>query len=187
MSYPDQTPGQDTGPATGRPPGPGRDAPSGDAPSGNAPSGNAPGGHAPGGNVPGDDDAHRRRAESGWAVGGTAFAAVLLLVNGVLDILRGVSGIAEDDVYTRVNDYVFRWSATGWGWALLIIGIVAVLVGLGLFRDALWARVVGVFVASASIVAHFLWLPYFPVWALIAIAIDAWVIWALTAHRGGER
>ncbi|MFD6149316.1 hypothetical protein [Streptomyces sp. NPDC060243] len=177
MSYPDQTPGQDTGPATGRPPGPGRDVP----------DGNAPGGHAPGGNVPGDDDAHRRRAESGWAVGGTAFAAVLLLVNGVLDILRGISGIAEDDVYTRVNDYVFRWSATGWGWALLIIGIVAVLVGLRLFRDALWARVVGVFVASASIVAHFLWLPYFPVWALIAIAIDAWVIWALTAHRGGER
>ncbi|MGW3488294.1 DUF7144 family membrane protein [Streptomyces sp. NPDC001054] len=179
MSYPDQTPGQDTG----RPPGPGRDVPGGNAPGGNAPGGNAPGGHAPGGNVPGDDDAHRRRAESGWAVGGTAFAAVLLLVNGVLDILRGISGIAEDDVYTRVNDYVFRWSATGWGWALLIIGIVAVLVGLGLFRDALWARVVGVFVASASIVAHFLWLPYFPVWALIAIAIDAWVIWALTAHR----
>ncbi|WP_432091249.1 DUF7144 family membrane protein [Streptomyces sp. NRRL F-5630] len=174
MSYPDQTPGRDTGPATGRPAGPG---------------GNTPGGHGPGGNAPGDGTAYRRRGrpESGWAVGGTVFAAVLLLVNGALDILRGISGIAKDDVYTHVNDYVFRWTSTGWGWTLLIMGAVAVLVGLGLFRDALWARVVGVFLASLSIVAHFLWLPYFPVWALVVIAIDAWVIWALTAHRVGGR
>ncbi|NEA43410.1 hypothetical protein [Streptomyces sp. SID11385] len=187
MSHPDQTPGRDTGQTPGPAAGPGRDVPGRDVPGGAGPGRDVPGGAGPGRDVPGGDAAHRRRDESGWAVGGTVFAAVLLLVNGVLDILRGISGIAKDDVYTRVNDYVFRWSATGWGWALLIIGIVAVLVGLGLFRDALWARVIGVCVASASIIAHFLWLPYFPVWALIAIAIDAWVIWALTAHRSGAR
>ncbi|WP_037871409.1 DUF7144 family membrane protein [Streptomyces sp. SPB074] len=137
------------------------------------------------GQAPGraDENAPGGRPESPWAVGGTVFAAVLLFVNGVLDILRGISVIAADDICTRVNDYVFRWTTTGWGWVLLIIGIVTALTGLGLFRGALWARVTGVLVASAGIVANFLWLPYFPLWALISMALNAWVIWALTAQR----
>jgi hypothetical protein len=36
--------------------------------------------------------------------------------------------------------------------------------------------------AAASIVANFLYIPAYPVWALTIIAIDVFVIFALTAH-----
>jgi hypothetical protein len=39
----------------------------------------------------------------------------------------------------------------------------------------------------ASMIANFLFLPYYPVWSLLIIAIDVWVIWALsqTSLKGG--
>jgi hypothetical protein len=118
-----------------------------------------------------------------WAAGGTVFAGVVLLVDGLLDILKGISAVSSDRIYARVDNYLYRFDLTGWGWVLVALGAIAVLTGLGLLMDALWARVLGVFMASLSLVANFLWLPYLPLWALISIGLDAWVIWALTAHR----
>ena len=46
----------------------------------------------------------------------------------------------------------------------------------------MWARTIGVVVAGLSVVLNFAWLPYYPVWSLIIIALDVFVIWALTAH-----
>lgn len=62
------------------------------------------------------------------------------------------------------------------------MGLIAVLAGIGLFFGAIWARTVGVIIAAVSIIANFLWLPYYPVWAVLNIAFDMFVIWALTAH-----
>ncbi|MFI2642816.1 hypothetical protein [Streptomyces sp. NPDC018610] len=130
---------------------------------------------------------HASRGDEGrtslWVAGGTVFAGVVLLVDGLLDILKGITAIASDDIYGRINNYVYHFNLTGWGWILLILGVISVVTGLALLTDALWARVVGVFMASLSLIANFLWLPYLPLWALISIALDAWVIWALTAHR----
>ncbi|MFF8592535.1 hypothetical protein ACF061_14000 [Streptomyces sp. NPDC015220] len=120
---------------------------------------------------------------SPWAAGGTVFAGVVLLVDGLLNILKGITAIASNSIYARIGSYVFRFNLTGWGWVLVALGAIAVITGLGLLTDALWARVLGVFMASLSLVANFLWLPYLPLWALISIGLDAWVIWALTAHR----
>ena len=37
-------------------------------------------------------------------------------------------------------------------------------------------------VAIISAVLNFMWLPYYPVWSLLIIALDVFVIWALTVH-----
>jgi hypothetical protein len=45
---------------------------------------------------------------------------------------------------------------------------------------------VGVFLAVVDAVANFLFLPYYPLWSIIVIAIDVFIIWALLAagrHR----
>ncbi|MER5894852.1 hypothetical protein [Streptomyces sp. NPDC001876] len=121
---------------------------------------------------------------SAWASGGVLFAGVLLLVDGVLAVIKGIAGIATDDVYTRINDYTFKFDVTSWGWIHLILGIVLVIVGVGILKGALWARGVGVGLAALNLIANFMWLPYQPVWAIVSIAIDAFVIWALcTADR----
>ncbi|MFC9248073.1 hypothetical protein ACFT7S_29840 [Streptomyces sp. NPDC057136] len=134
--------------------------------------------------APGDS----RRADvgsgsSGWAAGGTMFAGVLLLVDGVLAVVKGIAGIASDDVYTRINNYVFKFDVTAWGWIHLILGVILLFVGLGILKGADWARGAGVGLASLSIIANFIWLPYQPVWAIVSIAIDVFVIWALCTDR----
>ncbi|GHD54346.1 DUF7144 family membrane protein [Streptomyces galbus] len=129
---------------------------------------------------------HASRAHSAkyqWAAGLMAFAAVMLSIVGILDIFRGIAAIAEDDIFVSTRNYVFQFDLTGWGWIHLILGVVAVLVSIGLFQAATWARVAGVAIAGLVIIANFLSLPYYPVWSVIAIAISGFVIWALCVAR----
>ncbi|MET7654234.1 MULTISPECIES: hypothetical protein [unclassified Streptomyces] len=123
--------------------------------------------------------AGRRTARQHWAEGLMAFAAVTLMLAGLLDIFRGVMGIAEDDVFLTTRNYVFAFDLTGWGWVHLALGAVAVIVSLGLFQSAMWARVAGVAIAGLIVIANFLSLPYYPVWSVVMIAFSGFVIWAL--------
>jgi hypothetical protein len=126
---------------------------------------------------------HSAKRSRPFAEGLTVFAAVILMIAGVLDILRGVMAIAEDEVFVSTPDYVFQFDLTGWGWVHLALGAVAVLVSLGLFQESLWARVAGVAIAGLIIIANFLSLPYYPVWSIVMIAFSAFIIWALCVTR----
>ncbi|MFE7775437.1 hypothetical protein ACFU5O_16355 [Streptomyces sp. NPDC057445] len=119
----------------------------------------------------------------GWAAGGTLFAGVLMMIVGITGIIEGISAIAKDDVYTRVGDYVFSFSLTGWGWIHLILGVVLAVTGWGILKGAEWARIAGITLASLNIIAQFLFLPYQPVWAICSMAISVFVIWALASDK----
>jgi hypothetical protein len=119
----------------------------------------------------------------GWAAGAVVFAAVLLLISGTLGILQGASAVAKDKVYVATPKYVYQFDLTGWGWVHIALGAIAVVVGVGLLADQTWARWSGVAIASLSLIAQFLWLPYSPWWAIVMMAIDIFVIWGLTSHR----
>ncbi|MGW7355439.1 DUF7144 family membrane protein [Streptomyces sp. NPDC054802] len=122
----------------------------------------------------------QRSETSAAAAGGlVTFAAVMLFIAGVLGIFRGIMGIAEDDVFVTTPNYVFKFDLTSWGWIHLILGAVALLVSIGLFSAAVWARVVGVGIAAMLLVANFLSIPYYPLWSIILIALYSFVIWAL--------
>ncbi|MDQ0682444.1 MULTISPECIES: hypothetical protein [Streptomyces] len=127
--------------------------------------------------------AERHTAKQQWAEGLMVFAAVTLMLAGLLDIFRGIMGIAEDDIFVTTRDYVFAFDLTGWGWTHLALGAVAVIVSLGLFTGATWARVLGVGIAALIVIANFLSLPYYPVWSVVMIAFSAFVIWALCVAK----
>ncbi|GHG20606.1 DUF7144 family membrane protein [Streptomyces zaomyceticus] len=122
-------------------------------------------------------------ASGAWASGGTLFAGVLMLVTGFLDVFQGIAGIAEDDVYTRVGDYVFKFNLTTWGWIHLILGVILAIVGIGILKGMEWGRVAGIALASLNILFQFLFLPYQPWWALFSMAISIFVIWALATDK----
>ncbi|NUQ97368.1 MAG: hypothetical protein HOY79_12735 [Streptomyces sp.] len=117
------------------------------------------------------------------AAGLTVFAAVMLFLAGFLDIFRGIMAIAQDDVFVNTPNYVFKFDMTSWGWIHLALGVVGVVVSLGLFTAATWARIGGVAIASLLIVANFLSIPYYPVWSLTLIAMFGFIIWALCVVR----
>jgi hypothetical protein len=110
------------------------------------------------------------------------FAAALLLINGVLGILQGASAVAKDKVYLVTARYVYQWDLTGWGWIQIVLGAIALVVGVALLADQSWARWAGVVICALSLVSQFLWLPYYPVWAIVVMAIDIFIIWGLTSH-----
>ena len=119
---------------------------------------------------------------SHWAAGAVVFAAALLLINGVLGILQGASAVAKDKVYLVTARYVYQWDLTGWGWIQIVLGAIALVVGVALLADQSWARWAGVVICALSLVSQFLWLPYYPVWAIVVMAIDIFIIWGLTSH-----
>jgi hypothetical protein len=119
---------------------------------------------------------------SGWAIGWTYFAAFIMMMVGVWHAIAGLAAILQDDVVVLAGEYFLRLSTTGWGWIHLIIGVVIVFAGFGLFSGAVWARTVGVIMAIVSGIAAFAWLPYQPFWALLMGFAAISVIWALTTH-----
>ncbi|MCX5371902.1 MULTISPECIES: hypothetical protein [unclassified Streptomyces] len=122
----------------------------------------------------------RSAAHDGLA-GGVVFAGVLLLCSGVLAVLQGIAAIAEDDIYARVGSYAYELDLTGWGWIHLVLGVVAAATGAALLKGVTWARFAGIFLAALSLVTQFLFLPYEPLWSIVVMGIDVFVIWSLAS------
>lgn len=127
-------------------------------------------------------DAMSENRASAWAVGWSGFAGFMLIVAGIMQGINGLSAIFNDEFFVRLPNYTFRLDITGWGWIHLILGVVLVASGLGVFSGHLAGRIVGVVVAGLCAIANFMWLPYYPVWSSILIAVCVAIIWALTAH-----
>ena len=125
--------------------------------------------------------------EMAWADGGTIFAAVLLATVGVFQALEGISAIAKDDVFVNTPNYVFNIDLTAWGWVHLLLGVVAVVVGVSILYGQGWAMVAGIVIAIVSALANFMFMPHYPLWALVLIAFDLFVIWSLSTVRGARR
>ena len=119
---------------------------------------------------------------SGWAVGWTGFAGIMMIVGGIWWIIVGLIAVVNDDFYAVTEEYILQFSTTTWGWIHLVLGVVVLLAGIYLFSGAVWARIVGVGVAVLWMITAFSWLPYSPVWAIVLIAISVSIIWSLTAH-----
>jgi hypothetical protein len=120
-----------------------------------------------------------RPAGQAFAAGASFAAGALLLVCAVLTLLQGISAIVNDKLLVVGRDYVYEFNTTAWGWIHVGIAILLGIVAFGLIVGATWARVVAIVMASVSIVVMFLWLPYYPVWSIVVIALDVVVIWAV--------
>lgn len=120
---------------------------------------------------------------SGAVIGFTALAAILMMLSGGANILEGIAAIVRGAYFTSLPNYAYNTSVSGWGWTHLIFGIVVFVAGACLFLDMLWARIAGVILASVSLLLNLVFIPYFPVWSIIVIALDAFVIWALLTPR----
>lgn len=122
------------------------------------------------------------RGYRGLALGTIAAAAALMLMTGVFHVIQGIVALVNDQFYVSTKDYVFRFDLTAWGWIHLIGGILLACAGVALLSGRVWAGVVAVAAACLSMLIAFAWLPHYPVWSIIVVAFDVFVIWAVTAH-----
>ena len=117
---------------------------------------------------------------SGWAVGGITFAGVMMILIGTFEMIAGLVAIFDDDFYVVTQNYTFDVDTTAWGWIHLLLGILILLSGIYLFAGRAWAAVTAIVLAVLSAIANFFFIPYYPFWSLLMIAMSIWVIWSLT-------
>ena len=125
-------------------------------------------------------------ASESRGAGGAFFAGVIMIVAGVLAGFEGLAAIVKGTFFVSAGNYWITTSASSWGWVHLLLALIVVLVGFAILAGQTWARVIGIIVASLSALANFAFIPYYPFWAIMLVAIDLWVIWALCVWEPQE-
>jgi hypothetical protein len=122
----------------------------------------------------------RQPDPSPWAFSGVVFAASMLLLIGSFQIIAGLVAVFDDGFFVVTQNYTFDLDATAWGWVHLILGILLFVTGWGLFSRSPWAGVAAIFLALLTAVENFFFIPYYPFWSILVIALCVWVVWAIT-------
>jgi hypothetical protein len=117
---------------------------------------------------------------SGWATGGIVFAATVLVIIGTFHAITGLVAVIDDEFYVVGREYTFELDTTAWGWIHMLLGALVATCGWALLSRKTWAGVTAIFLASLSAVANFFFIPYYPLWSIVIIALNIWVIWAIT-------
>ncbi len=120
------------------------------------------------------------RGPTGWVM----FAGSIMVIVGFLNFFYGLAAIVNDDVVVVGGHGAIIADLTSWGWVTLILAVVLVMTGFGLFTGAAWARVLGVIIVSLNAIEQVWIFPAAPLWALIVILLDVVILYNLTARWG---
>lgn len=120
-----------------------------------------------------------RKDISGWAVGGVIFAATMMVMIGVFQVVQGLAAIIDDEFFVVTPGYAYELDVTAWGWVHLVLGVLVALAGFYLLAGSAAAGAVAIILAVLSAVANFFFIPYYPFWSLLMIAIAVYVIWSI--------
>ena len=96
---------------------------------------------------------------------------------------QGLVGLFANEFYVATRNYVFQFDVTTWGVIHLLVGLLVLFAGFAAIAGQTWARVVGIILVGLSALANFAFIPYYPFWSLLIIALDVIVIWALAVYH----
>jgi hypothetical protein len=114
-------------------------------------------------------------------------AGALLVLSGVFTLIQALYALFDDAVFVQADGQPILLGLATWGWVHLVLGALQVVVGLAVFRGATWARVTAAVVVGLNAVSQMVFLPAYPVWSIVVIAVDVLVIWALCMHGSEVR
>ena len=118
-------------------------------------------------------------------LGRAIFAAVLLLIGGVLNIIYGIAAISNSNFFVHNTKYVFGDLKT-WGWVTLILGVIELLASASLFGGGTFGRWFGIFAAALVAIGALLEIPAYPLWSIAIFALSLWIIHGLVIYGEPE-
>ncbi len=118
---------------------------------------------------------------TGWT-GWVAFAGILMIISGALGAIQGLIAVFNDDLVIFGKEGALFLDITGWGWVHMLLGLLLLLSGILVLRGNLFGRIVAVILATLSIIVNFVWLPVYPVWAIVIITMDIFILYAVMVH-----
>ncbi|MFN8185394.1 MAG: hypothetical protein U0R23_13365 [Candidatus Nanopelagicales bacterium] len=119
-----------------------------------------------------------RTGWTGWVV----FAGIMMILAGALWAIQGLIAIFKNDLVIFGTEGAIFLNVTGWGWVHLILGLLLFLCGFLVMAGNLFGRMVAVILAILSIIVNFIWLPVYPVGAIVVIVIDVFILYAVIVH-----
>jgi len=122
-----------------------------------------------------------RSYEQGRGYGLVLFASILLLVIGCFNLIYGIAAIANSHVFTAHAHYVFGNLRT-WGWITLILGALQLLAAAGVLAGSQAARWFAVAVIALNAIDQMFFIPAYPFWSLLIIAMDVIALYGLCAY-----
>ena len=120
---------------------------------------------------------------SPWASGPILLASGILVIAGIWQVFIGTTALVHDKIYDGEPRYLYSFDLTVWGWAELLTGILSIAAGYAALRGVTWARMTGIGLASLSMIVQFMFIPHYPIWSVLVIALDAVVVYALATYR----
>ncbi len=119
--------------------------------------------------------------------GRVVFAAILLLIAGVLNIVYGFGAL--DDANYFVNDTRFvLTNLNTLGWVLIIVGVIQLTGGFSLMAGNAYGRVIGIIAGSlGAITALFSIGGANPWWSLALFALCIFVVYGIVVYGDDER
>lgn len=138
--------------------------------------------HATGGSVRVPVQVPNPPQPSGW-VGWVVFGAIMMIMAGSFQIIAGLVALFNDEYFAVTSSgLLVTLDFTTWGWVHLALGALVTAAGVALLAGQTWARIVGVTVAVIASVVNLAFLSAHPVWAVVTIALDVLVIYAIVVH-----
>ena len=118
---------------------------------------------------------------TGWT-GWVVFAAVLMVVAGGIWAIQGLIAVFNDNLVIFGTEGAILLDVTGWGWIHIILGALLVLAGILVLRGNMFGRIIAVILAMLSIIVNFVWMPVYPVWAIVIVTLDVFILYAVIIH-----
>jgi hypothetical protein len=115
------------------------------------------------------------------------FAGTLLGLAGLMRLLdafwafRYKGGLPAD-----LHDGLLGSSLKNYAWTWLIVGLVLLVSSFLIFARVQFARWVGYIAATIAALSAMAWIPYYPVWSLVYIAMAVAVFYALARYGGHQ-
>jgi hypothetical protein len=118
----------------------------------------------------------------GWIT----FAGIMLILVSIINTIDGIAAISSSSFYVADARYILSDLNT-WGWVILGLAVVQMVVALGVFAGNQAARWAGVVIASLNAIAQLMFIPAYPLLSLTVLALDVLVIYGLAAYGGRPR
>jgi hypothetical protein len=114
---------------------------------------------------------------SGWV----RFGGIVMAVTGAFSVLEGVLALAAPTTYVNIDGAVLAIDLVAWGWLHLVLGALVLATGFALLgRDVPgWARALGIGLVTVNMIVQLAWLPAYPIWSILVLALDVLVLYAL--------
>jgi Na+/phosphate symporter len=128
---------------------------------------------------------HAKGASQGEGYWMIVFAVALLVTVGFFNLIDGIAAIANSHVFIANAHYVVG-DLRLWGWIVLILGTLQIIAAIAVLAGSQAARRFAVVVIGLNAIGQMFFIPAYPFWSLLIIAVDIVALWGLCAYGSRE-